>query len=247
MTIRPMASLTFFAHLYKAIFRNYHHEMVAPLRMLLTQNSVIFDVGAHAGQYSKMFVRLFPKSHIYAFEPASYTYIILAIVHLLRGWKNVMLVKKGLGHREAILTLSIPIKKSGSFGFGLSHLGHREAHKTYFSEDISITTCDAFVAEQNVKAVDFIKIDIEGSETDMLKGAEHTLSTYRPMLLIEMNDIALQRCGSSYVELWEFLAVRQYTPLLFNESNHAFEQTSTGVDSIDIFWIPAEKIDAIRH
>ena len=70
--------LTFAAHLYKAVFRSYHQEMTPLLRPLVPADGVVIDVGAHAGQYAKLFARLAPDGWIHAVEPGGYARLVLA-------------------------------------------------------------------------------------------------------------------------------------------------------------------------
>jgi hypothetical protein len=53
-----------------------------------------------------------------------------------------------------------------------------------YTEEIAITTLDKFVQEHNLKRIDFIKADIEGSERDMLKGARSVLKEFAPKLAL---------------------------------------------------------------
>jgi FkbM family methyltransferase len=85
--------------------------------------AVVFDVGAHVGQYTKLFARAASHGRVYAFEPGSYARSILRTVVWLRGLSNVVVLPIALGSEVGLNTLTIPLKQSGSFAFGLSHLG----------------------------------------------------------------------------------------------------------------------------
>jgi FkbM family methyltransferase len=87
-------------------------------------------------------------------------------------------VKKGLGSFDG--TVRMFVDNSGSSeanGIINGGAGLR-------TEEIPITTLDKFVQEQNLKKVDFIKADIEGSERDMLKGAYGVLKEFAPKLAL---------------------------------------------------------------
>ena len=99
----------------------------------------------------------------------------------------------GLGSEAETKTLHIPIKSSGSLGYGLSHIGEGQKGETAdkrptYAEKVTITTLDAFCEEKNIKRLDLIKADIEGWELHMLQGAQKTLSTLRPVMILESYD-----------------------------------------------------------
>ena len=73
MELSPRARLTWFAHMFKSIVKQHHRELRPALSQLINSNSVILDVGSHAGQFAKLFARLAPRGHVYAFEPGTYT------------------------------------------------------------------------------------------------------------------------------------------------------------------------------
>jgi hypothetical protein len=119
-------SPSWLAHLYKAVMRQHHKELIPILRPLLAPDAVIFDVGAHAGQFAKLFAQLAPAGRVWSFEPGSYARSILALSLWLNRIANVTIVPMALGETCTIGTLTLPIKRPGAFVFGLAHLGQSE-------------------------------------------------------------------------------------------------------------------------
>jgi FkbM family methyltransferase len=62
-------------------------------------------------------------------------------------------------------------------------------------------TLDALVEEQQISRLDLIKIDVDGGERDVLAGAQRTLETLRPRILIELSPHQAEEAGSSLAEL----------------------------------------------
>ncbi|MGB8843715.1 MAG: FkbM family methyltransferase, partial [Aliidongia sp.] len=144
-------SPSWLAHLYKAVVRQHHTELIPILRPLLAPDAVIFDVGAHAGQFAKLFAKLAPAGRVWSFEPGSYARSILRLSLCLNRIDNVTVVPMGLGESCAIGTLTLPIKRRGSFGFGLAHLGQTEERwRRVAAEPIALGTIDRFVETQGI-------------------------------------------------------------------------------------------------
>lgn len=207
----PRAYLTYMAHLFKAVSRQHHTELRPVLARYISDDAVIADVGAHAGQFTKLFAAMAPRGHVYSFEPGAYALSILRKVRRAKNLKNVSIVPFGLSDANGAALLHLPIKKSGSLGFGLGSLsGPKEGSRTH-TDKVSITTLDDFVQENKITRLDFIKCDIEGWELHMLKGAKKTLDSLSPVLMLEVNHDALRKAGSSKQEMDDFLRCLGYT------------------------------------
>jgi len=198
--------------MFKALTRQHHLELLPLLKKYIPEDGVIIDVGAHAGQFTKLFARVVPQGHVYSFEPGSYARSIVSKVIVLRNLRNVSLFPLGLSDQATEETLHVPIKRSGSVGFGLSHIGQvaRDTARTEREEKIVLTTLDRFVAENGIQRVDFIKADIEGWEMRFLLGACQTIEKFRPVIFLEINDEFLKRANNSAAEIWDFLQSMNY-------------------------------------
>jgi FkbM family methyltransferase len=234
--LRGRARLTFWAHLFKALTRQHHRELIPILRPLVPQDGVIFDVGAHAGQMAKLFAEMAPQGRVYAFEPGAYALAILRPMVRMKGRRCISIHPIAFGAKPGALTLSTPIKRSGSMGFGLSHLGEGGEGQV-FKHEVAVETIDRFVAQEGIERLDFIKADIEGWEMQMLLGAKETLSRLRPAVLVEAVDTYLARAGDSRAALWQFMIQREYAPHRLEPGLPPFTPEADG----DVVWIPAER------
>ncbi|MHB1219282.1 MAG: FkbM family methyltransferase [Alphaproteobacteria bacterium] len=224
------------AHLWKAFAYDHHRELVPMLRPLVPADGVVLDVGAHAGQFAKLFASLVPRGRVYAFEPGSYARSILARVVRWRHLGNVEIVAMGLGDAPGQARLAMPIKRSGAYGFGLSHLGGADRPGPVRTETVEIGTIDTFVRARALRRVDFIKADVEGWEGRMLAGAEQTLERFRPALMLELIGSHLTRAGDGLEAVWTSLERRGYRPYLVGaqEGPRAISAPQDG----EILWRP---------
>lgn len=158
----------------------------------------IIDVGGNIGQTSMELSRLaLPNGHIWAFEPDPVNYQKFKTNLGLNDVPNVEAINMGLGSRghEARMMPKTEHNRGGS--------------SVQLSDDgkgvlVKITTLDRLVAERGLKA-DLIKIDVEGYEMEVLKGAAETLRTQRPLLFIEVDDELLRAKHTSPSAVIAFL------------------------------------------
>jgi FkbM family methyltransferase len=136
------------------------------------KGDVVIDCGAWIGDFSAY--AACKGAEAYAFEPSRQTVEYLKITQKLNG--NIHIVEKGLSDKKESSYLEHnDLNSEGNF------ISSKESET---AEKIEITTIDNFVAENNLKKIDFIKADIEGFERYMLKGATKTLKTFAPKLAI---------------------------------------------------------------
>ncbi len=140
------------------------------------QGDVVIDAGAFCGETSLWFSKLVGDTgKVYAFEPFPKN------ISLLRdnisnniGTDNVKIVTKGLYNRTREYNMA---------GIGaVATIVKQDIEKGH----IQFTTLDDFVESEHLGKVDFIKMDIEGSETEALEGSIKTIKRFRPRLAISI-------------------------------------------------------------
>jgi FkbM family methyltransferase len=197
---------SFAAHMFKATTQQHHRALASTIARLVPPAAVVFDVGAHAGQYTKLFAQTALAGRVYAFEPGSYARAILRTVVWLHRLANVTVVPMALGAVSGVETLSVPLKRRGSYGFGLSHLGTPQKRWPAVAQElVAVTTIDTVAAALALDRLDLIKADIEGWELSLLHGAQNTLQRFRPHLLIELAAAHLARAGDTLDDAFSFL------------------------------------------
>src|SRR5580692_2177234 len=123
MRLTPRQRASWLAHLFKASTQQHHGDLQAMFAPHVPSDGVILDVGAHAGQFSKLFARMAPAGHVYAFEPSAYARSIMVPALRFNRIKNVTLTPLGLSDSVGCLTLHTPLKRSSALGYGVAHLG----------------------------------------------------------------------------------------------------------------------------
>ena len=137
------------------------------------QLNVLFDIGANVGQTANGLVQYFPKSSIYCFEPVSATYNTLS--QKFSKYSNVSCIQKGMGSVSG--SASIILHDNSELNTIVTN-GPRENQKIG-EEIITIDTVDEFTENRNITHIDFLKMDVQGWEMEVLMGAEALLREKR--------------------------------------------------------------------
>lgn len=163
-------------------------EQVLPI-FIKTENPVIVDVGANVGSYTQMLMSTLPDASIWAFEPNPRTYATLATEV---NSPRVVTINQGLGSCESTLKLFDREDSRGSSQHGsLYRAVIEEIHETESVElEVSITTLDRYAHANGIDQIQLLKIDTEGHELEVLKGATQLLASGKIDLLhIEFNEM----------------------------------------------------------
>jgi FkbM family methyltransferase len=137
---------------------------------VVKEGMYVIDGGAYTGDSAMLFSDCVGETgRVFSFEPFKESFDELAALKLPR----VTCVNMGLSDTTA--TLPFWVDDSNNSGNAVV------ADGTSF---INVTSLDEYVEENNIPRVDFIKLDIEGSEMDALKGMQRTLARFKPDLAI---------------------------------------------------------------
>ena len=144
---------------------------------VLADGEVFVDVGAHAGVYS-ILASSVPGVRVVAVEPSTATFDRLAEnIDLNDIGEQVTALRTALGSRGGEARLSTGRDAMNAL-----------VHDDDQGEPVALSTLDSLTADLGAATVGLIKIDVEGSELDVLAGAERTLARSRPPLIVEVND-----------------------------------------------------------
>lgn len=159
----------------------------------------MLDVGANVGHYSRRLLTMFPDAQVFAFEPLGTTFSKLSALSDDFGDRFVP-VNAGVGDKAGKLELrfSDGAESHASFAVEASDVPYVENTQ---GEVIDVVTLDGYFAPGvNDAKIDFIKIDVEGYEYEVLRGAQELIGRHRPMALqLEFNWHHMFRGHSLYM------------------------------------------------
>jgi FkbM family methyltransferase len=152
--------------------------------------AVIFDVGAHHGEWAGLASAAAPRARIHAFEPVPSTFAKLRNASM--GLGRVAVHQLGFAEHEGTIEFSVvPEREELSSGLpGLLGDFHRLNHEVI---RCPVLTVDRFCAENGIERIDLLKLDVEGLEPAVLKGALRMLAEKRiRMVQFEYGQINLK-------------------------------------------------------
>lgn len=172
-----------------------HDQNMLPLVLrYINAGDVVIDAGAFIGDHTIAYAgKVGALGMVHAFEPNPESFE--ALTHNLHAWKNVALSDKALSKSATKFQLNNLDKNKGA-----AFLSE--------GEGIDAISIDSVFYPGRVN---FIKLDCEGMELEILQGGLETLKVWHPKMLIEINRGALKRRGASTDDIFNFLAGLSYT------------------------------------
>ena len=175
----------------------------------LKPGMTVLDIGAHHGFYTMLAAKMVgPTGRVMCFEP-SHRERERLLVHLRlnRILNRVSVFPIALGRETGESTLYVVVGRDT----GCNSLRPPAVTEPTRTVRVLLTSLDAFVAQQHVKYVDFIKMDVEGAELGVLEGGEELLGgRQRPVILAELNDSRTLPWGYSASTIYDSLAAKGY-------------------------------------
>lgn len=165
------------------------------------QELIVMDVGASSGNYVAAILDRFPISRVFAFEPSSSKFKTLENRFLHDS--RVSCVNLGFGSRSGTFPMYGPAE-----GSELSSVVRRDLSSHNMSvgwvEDIELETVDSWIGREAIPRVDILKIDVEGNELEVLRGAREALVEAVQVIQFEFGGTSVD-AGTYFRDYWVFL------------------------------------------
>ncbi len=164
------------------------------LRTFCTPGSVVFDVGAHHGLLTVLFCRWTgPTGHVHAFEPSPPNVLALDANIALNHLQNCTRQFVAVGSTTGIAEMN----------------GESVATRNIASRTVPQMELDQYCCSENIQKVDVIKIDVEGFEGNVLRGAKKLLAR-RPKIALELHLDDLAKFNDSTEAVLDLLPQHDY-------------------------------------
>lgn len=165
--------------------RFYEEEELHALKALSKPGWVILDIGANVGNHAIYFDKYFEAKEVIVIEPLPQAYRMLLMNVALNYCHRVNLDYIGLALGD----------KNGTCDIAAAYMHNLGGTRLAAAEQgpIQMTTGDNLL---NGRAVDFIKMDVEGMELQVLQGLKNTITRYKPLMFVEVDNDNAERFWS---------------------------------------------------
>jgi FkbM family methyltransferase len=179
----------------------YDDHTLLIMRMVLSRNSNCIDVGAHAGEILREMLALAPEGRHYAFEPIPYLFEGLAANEAFR---SARILNTALSDSAGETTF-FWVRNDPAYS-GLKQRRYDRADPDIQEIRVEVARLDDIVPSDH--KIDLIKIDVEGAELPVMRGAERVIREFQPFVIFESGLGASDRYGTNGSLLYDFLAQR---------------------------------------
>ena len=201
--IQKIVNLSGYAITKKKNFEKIYRTLDDSIKkIIIKENPVIFDVGAHEGETIKRFLKIYTNPKIYSFEPQKKCF------QKLKSYKNKDCIIENIafGEKKEVKSIFIYKDSSTSSLYNLSkNTKYNKDLNVESEETINIETLDNYVKKNNISFIDLLKIDTQGHEKKVLEGALETLRKKTFLLEVELIFVDYYDKKNSFYDLESIL------------------------------------------
>ncbi len=212
-------------------------EVVAALSSLINESDHVLDIGANIGVTTCVLASLANKGRVYSFEPSPEIFRHLQQNIKNNNFNNVKATQVALGDKEQKLNFYFP-EEFGAGSFIASDDSIAAKHHKSDKIEVECIKLDQFVEREKIEKIDLIKMDVEGHELAVLKGAEAVLSRHKPKVILEFNSYAfvthsavlptaaIERISEIFPYVYLIRSGGALQAIVSNDDRHAFVHKS---------------------
>lgn len=218
----------------------FEHDLISVVIQFLKPGMTVVDVGANCGLYTLIASKCVGNlGKVWAFEPASDTVRLFRDNQKLNATKSVKLFKMALGDKK---NQKVILACEPGLGDGYRYVRYsnkstnKELDRTV--EVVAGSTLDFVWTKQGKPKIDLIKIDVEGGELKVLKGAQKVLTNHPDLvILMENSAFGLSRVGDDQSSLYAFMASLGYSFYAWNQVHRDWDNTTDFISQAGNVWV----------
>jgi len=199
------------SYISSAIYWAGHHSfpLVRFLREFLKPEMTLADVGANIGEITLLAAKRLSSGLVLAFEPMPNVFAQLTRNVALNKFSSIRLFNLGLYDSNG----SLPLFVKNDHPFGTTNEGVTSLFSTGKDRTetlVPLRKFDDVAGEASLTRLDVMKIDVEGAEWMVLRGAENSIKRFRPVIIAEISAANFQRAGYAPKDFFNYLNALDY-------------------------------------
>lgn len=243
--IRILCDPKFYIQRQLFFFGEYEAEASRLWADLCSEAKVIFDIGANIGLYSLLAASQNQEAAIHAFEPTPSLAEMLITNAILNGFTNIVINKVAVNDLSGTLHLNY-CSGSGGVNEGMNYTSAgRESLESITVPAISL---DEYCIDNSIEYIDLMKVDVEGNEISVLRGAKRLISSSSiGFIFLELIDWAAARHDCTTRDVMTLLTEHGYN--IYYLKNGGLAALPEGVNSYngDVVAIAANRLSLISR
>jgi FkbM family methyltransferase len=205
--------------LTQGVWEKYETELFTSL---VKPKDIVLDVGANFGYFSMIAAKLVgDEGKVYSFEPAPDNYELLVKNIKLNNYTNIVPTQKAVSDEKGKLKLFLDRINWGGSSFSEDNILPQDRD---FVEVETVTLDDFFESQAKEIKVNFIKLDVEGAEGQVLEGASKILQNSDLKILMEFWPYGLKNLGTDPFEMLKNLHGQGFKIQLIDEENETVKE-----------------------
>lgn len=198
-------------------------EIEIPILPFIVPHKLSIDVGANKGTLTCLLSRISSNVIAYEANPKLFNKLNQAIGH------TIDLREKAVSNKNEELTFYVPLSDTKQ---ELSNIGSLNRNTDFLNFEYNVQAVS--LDNENIDCVGFIKIDVEGTELDIIEGALNIIDRDRPVLMVEIND----KHTFAAQKIEKLLKERDYIIADFSKKTLRLVQNITCVSNRNVIFMP---------
>lgn len=194
------------------LFGNFQKHITENKVMNIKKDSIIFDVGGNNGAISLLFAKQVTNGKVYSFEPTEYA---------LKKFNRNLELNPSLAKRIVLTNAFMSSKNEDSsdiiaYSSWPVNSNKDEKHEVHGgiakqAIDVPSFTMDTFCKNNQINQLDFIKIDTDGHEFEVLQGAKETLQSLKPIIIFEIGLYIMEEMNLKFEDYYNYFSSLHYS------------------------------------
>ena len=216
--------------------REFEAAEIAFLKKVIGKNFVCVDVGGNTGLYSLQLAKLASEGMVHTFEPVAHNYHVIQLAKHINSFNNLTVNNMAVGAEPGVVRMAVPLNDSGYAYMTSEGRGN-----------VCVVRLDEYFSESSLERVDFLKIDVEGAEYEVIKGGSEIFgdADKKPLVVqVELIDRYLERFGASVDKFIATMAGYGYEKYVLR-SGFLSEPAASDASEQNFFFLDRTRLDSV--